>query len=73
MIIDVDTREDRDTLIPMLARLTSIPELPVLLIGGKVVGSAEEIRNLFENEELQKMITAAGSQIDGGKKKKNRA
>jgi len=56
----------------MLARLTSIPQLPVLIVGGKVVGSTKEIRALFENEELQKMVTAAGSQINGGRKKKHR-
>jgi len=72
MIIDADTREDKDILVPMLARLTSIPQLPVLIVGGSVVGSTEEIQSLFENEELQKMITAAGSQINGGRKKKHR-
>jgi len=56
----------------MLARLTAISELPVLIVGGKVVGSIKEIRLLYKSEELQRMITAAGSQIDGGLKKRPR-
>ncbi|KAH9485532.1 hypothetical protein JR316_0002442 [Psilocybe cubensis] len=72
-IIDVDIRDDADVLIPMLARLTSYPELPVLLIGGKPVDtSVDNIRALEKSGELQKMITEAGSLINGSKKKKNR-
>lgn len=70
-IIDVDVREDSDILTPMLARLTGT-DLPVLLVGGKVVGSTKEVRDLLENEKLQQMITAAGSQINGAKRKKHR-
>lgn len=72
MVIDADLREDKDVLVPMLSRLTEFPELPVLIIGGKVVGSTEEIRNLHTDGGLQKMITAAGAQIDTGTKKKHR-
>ncbi|KAF9527345.1 hypothetical protein CPB83DRAFT_895359 [Crepidotus variabilis] len=70
-IIDVDVREDSDILTPMLARLTGT-DLPVLLIGGKVIGSTKEARALLERKELQKMITEAGAQIDGAKRKKHR-
>ncbi|KAF8973018.1 hypothetical protein BDZ97DRAFT_1900855 [Flammula alnicola] len=71
-IIDVDVRDDAEILMPMLRRLTSFPELPVLLIGGKPVGSLEEVNALHKSGELQKMITEAGSLIDGAKKKKHR-
>jgi glutaredoxin-related protein len=71
-IIEVDTREDAKILAPMLARLTSFPELPILLIGGNVVGSTEQVKILAKNGELQKMITTAGGQIDGQRKKKSK-
>ncbi|PPQ87440.1 hypothetical protein CVT25_008176 [Psilocybe cyanescens] len=72
-IIDVDVRDDSDVLIPMLARLTSYSDLPVLLIGGKPIDtSVDNIRALHKSGELQKMITEAGSLINGSKKKKNR-
>jgi len=70
-IIDVDTREDAEVLAPVLKRLTST-ELPVLLIGGKTVGSVEEVLELEKKGELRKLITAAGSQINGAKRKKHR-
>jgi glutaredoxin-related protein len=62
--------EDADVLIPLLHRLTSSTELPVLLIGGKPVGSIAAIRELNGSGELATMITNAGSVIDGTKKKK---
>ena len=72
MVIDADLREDKDVLVPTLSRLTEFPELPVLLVGGKVVGSTKEIRSLHTDGKLQEMITAAGVQIDQGTKKKHR-
>lgn len=71
-IIEVDTREDAQILAPMLARLTSFPELPVLLIGGSVVGSTEQVKVLANSGELQKMVIRAGGQINDKKKKKSR-
>ena len=68
----MDLREDTDILIPMLKRLTSTPDLPVLLIGGQPIDSMDEVRELEKSGELQKMITAAGSLINGAKKKKHR-
>ncbi|PPQ63679.1 hypothetical protein CVT24_004564 [Panaeolus cyanescens] len=71
-IIDVDVRDDVDILWPMLQRITGQQELPILIIGGKVVGGADEVRALEKSGDLQKMITAAGSRINGAKKKKHR-
>jgi glutaredoxin-related protein len=71
-VIDVDVRDDADILLPMLQRLTGQQELPILIIGGKVVGSADEVRDLEKSGELQKMITEAGSLINGAKRKKHR-
>lgn len=71
-IIDVDVRDDAEVLIPMLTRLTS-SELPVLLIGGKpILSSVDKVRELEKSGELQKMITDAGSLVNGAKKKKHR-
>jgi glutaredoxin-related protein len=71
-IIDVDIRDDADVLTPIIARLTSSPELPVLLIGGKYVGSIANVRDLHESGELRKLITASGAVIDGTKRGKRR-
>lgn len=71
--MEVDVREDADILLPMLKRLTSAPELPVLLIGGKVLDSSvENIRALEKSGELQQLVTVAGAQVNGAKKKKHR-
>ena len=65
------SQEDGDVLIPLLYRLTSSTELPLLLIGGKPVGSMATIRELNESGELRTMITNAGAVVDGAKKKKS--
>lgn len=71
-IIDVDLREDADVLTPLLKRLTSSPDLPVLLVGGKPIDSMDKVRELEKSGELQKMIAAAGSLINGAKAKKHK-
>lgn len=70
VVIEVDQREDSDVLIPLLHRLTSSTDLPLMLIGGKPIGSMDTIRDLNESGKLQKLITNAGAVIDGAKKKK---
>ncbi|KAI0358518.1 hypothetical protein OH77DRAFT_1397128 [Trametes cingulata] len=69
-IVDVDQRPDENVLVPLLYRLTSTNELPILLIGGRTIGSPKEIRYLAAKGELQRLITAAGGVIDGARKKK---
>ncbi len=71
-IIEVDTREDSEVLIPMLERLTSVHGLPILIVGGEIVGSTQEILTLAESGELKKAITAAGAQVNSKKKKSRR-
>ena len=71
-IIDIDVRDDADVLKPILARLTSSTELPILLVNGKPVGSIEDIRELVKSGELQEMIETAGAVINGAKAKKHR-
>ncbi|OCH93781.1 hypothetical protein OBBRIDRAFT_810956 [Obba rivulosa] len=71
-IIEVDQRPDEDVLAPMLFRLTSTTELPILLVGGRVVGSMQEIRYLNTKGELRRMISNAGGVVDGAKKKKGK-
>lgn len=70
VVIEVDQREDADVLIPLLHRLTSSTDLPLMLIGGKPVGSMDIIRDLNESGKLHNLITNAGAVIDGAKKKK---
>ncbi|RDB25222.1 putative monothiol glutaredoxin F10D7.3 [Hypsizygus marmoreus] len=71
-IIDVDIRDDAEVLEPIIARLTSSHDLPVLLIGGKSVGSMEDIRALETSGELRSLVTKSGAVIDGAKRKKHR-
>lgn len=70
MTFEVDQREDSEVLIPLLHRLTSSTDLPLMLIGGKSVGSIAAIRELNESGELHMLITNAGAVLDGRKKKK---
>lgn len=71
-IIEVDERSDQAVLTPLLYRLSSTTELPILLIGGHPIGSAPEIRYLYSKGELQTIIGKSGAKVDGGKKKKGR-
>ncbi|KAF7357858.1 Glutaredoxin domain-containing protein [Mycena venus] len=64
-IMDVDTRDDVEVLTPMLSRLTGSPDLPVLLISGKSVGSLEQIREMLAGGDLQRLIKASGAVIEG--------
>ncbi|KAJ3719063.1 hypothetical protein DFJ43DRAFT_1206910 [Lentinula guzmanii] len=70
-IMDVDIRPDADVLKPMLMRLTSLSDLPILLVGGKPVGSITEIREMVETGELQRKIYEAGA-VSVDKKKKHK-
>lgn len=71
-IIDVDVRNDSDVLTPIIVRVTSSPNLPALLIGGKHVGSIDHIRALNQNGKLRELITSSGAVIDGAKRRKHR-
>lgn len=63
---------DEDVLRPLLYRLTDLNEIPIMLIGGKAVGTAAEIGYMFKKGQLLRKITDAGAIIDGGKKQKGR-
>lgn len=63
---------DESVLTPLLFRLTSTSDLPILLIGGHTIGSIPEIRYLHSKGELARMISRAGGIVDGAKKKKGR-
>ncbi|TFK66552.1 hypothetical protein BDN72DRAFT_859836 [Pluteus cervinus] len=71
-IIDVDVRDDADVLGPLLTRLTHLDDLPVLLIGGKVIGGIEEMRLARASGELKELIQEAGGIVDGKKPKGGR-
>ena len=61
---------DEEVLTELLYRLTSVSELPVLLVGGRTIAEPKEIKWLAETGELQKAITEAGAVVDGARKKK---
>jgi len=71
-IIDVDMRDDADVLTQIIVRLTSSPNLPVLLIGGKHVGSIDHIRALNQGGKLRELIASSGAVINGAKRRKHR-
>jgi glutaredoxin-related protein len=71
-IVDIDMRDDVEVLKPALDRLTSMPEIPLLLIGGKVVGTMDEIKDMSKDGRLQKLLAEAGAVVNGQKKKKGR-
>ena len=63
---------DEYVLKSLLHRLTGETELPVLLVGGRTVGTIQEVRYLNSKGELGRKIQAAGAVLDGLKKKKGR-
>lgn len=77
LVVEVDQREDADVLLPLLTRLTNVPALPLLLIGGQPVGIESsdtrslmaEIRNLHENGDLTRRILDAGATMQSGRGK----
>ncbi|KAJ3514615.1 hypothetical protein NMY22_g14673 [Coprinellus aureogranulatus] len=71
-IVDVDMRDDADVLKPVLSRLTGSDELPILLIGGKVFSSMDEIREMAKDERLAQLVSEAGAMVNGAKKKKGK-
>jgi hypothetical protein len=40
-------------------------DLPILIIGGKPIGSTVQIREFHQSGDLHKMVTDAGAIIDG--------
>jgi glutaredoxin-related protein len=72
LIIDVDARDDAEVLAPMLTRLTQSPDLPILLIAGKPVGTISQILEMLVNGELQRLITSSGAVMENKKGKKER-
>jgi len=71
-IIDVDLRDDAEIVEPLIRRLTSVSELPVLIVGGKTLGSLEDIKASAESGELQKLVAASGAVVNGAKRRKHR-
>ncbi|KAH9935773.1 uncharacterized protein B0H18DRAFT_1082437 [Fomitopsis serialis] len=71
-IIEVDQRVDEGVLAPLLFRLTGKSELPILLVGGRPLGTLEEIRYLKKKGELQRMVTAAGAEVYGARRKQKK-
>ncbi|KAI0279390.1 hypothetical protein BGY98DRAFT_915886 [Russula aff. rugulosa BPL654] len=67
-IFDVDQRADADVITPLLFRLTNATELPILLIGGKPVGSMDTIRELNSTWTLKALALEAGALPDSSKK-----
>ena len=57
---------------PLLQRLTGSDELPLLLIGGKTIGTPQEVRYMHNKGDLARAISNAGAIIDGVRKKKGR-
>lgn len=71
-IVDVDIRDDAAVLAPLLARTSGVDELPLLIVGGKVIGGIEQAKLLHREGELEKLMRAAGAEINGARDRKGR-
>lgn len=71
-IIDVDMRDDADVLLPMLRRLTSSDELPILIVSGRPMGSLQDIREKNDDGTLRRVIAESGAMIDGATRRKKK-
>lgn len=72
VIVDVDMRDDAEVLSPILARLTPVTDMPILLVGGKVIGTLEEIKEMARDGRLARAVSEAGAVVNGAKKKKGK-
>jgi len=70
--IDVDLRSDGEQLRQLMYRLTSSKSLPIVLIGGRTVGTLEEFEKQHKAGQLQKRISAAGATMARRAKRKQR-
>jgi hypothetical protein len=57
-------------LVPLLHRLTDIPALPILLVGGAPVGDIDAVRALERAGQLRALVERAGAEPGGAHKKK---
>ncbi|EKM54653.1 uncharacterized protein PHACADRAFT_258644 [Phanerochaete carnosa HHB-10118-sp] len=71
-IIPVEYRPDEEVLRPLLERLTGASELPILLVGGKIIGTPQEVKYMHSKGSLARAISDAGAIVDGLRKKKGR-
>ncbi|KAH7888885.1 hypothetical protein F5I97DRAFT_1803204 [Phlebopus sp. FC_14] len=78
LVFEVDQREDAQVLLPLLTRLTHVPALPIILIGGQPIAAdtqdrkavMAEIRGLHESGELARLVLEAGAKLDAGRRRK---
>ena len=63
---------DEEVITPVLHRLTSSTDLPVLLVAGQPIGSIQTIRDLHSSGQLRKILTTSSVVIDGVKRKKGK-
>jgi len=76
-VIEADTRVDASALSATLSRLTGMPSLPILLIGGKPVPVStttddETTRTLVESGKLRDLIASAGVLVRDSEEKGRR-
>ncbi|KAF8326547.1 uncharacterized protein EI90DRAFT_2929741 [Cantharellus anzutake] len=70
--MDVDLRSDGERLRRLMYRLTRSKSVPIVLVGGKAIGTVDEFEKQHANGQLHKKILAAGTKIRAGKSKKMR-
>ena len=56
----------------MLQRLTSVPDFPILIVAGEVIGSTQDVHRLNDDDTLRKMIIHSGASIGVGKRRKHK-
>ncbi|KAH7339798.1 hypothetical protein B0J17DRAFT_716795 [Rhizoctonia solani] len=69
VIFDVDQREDATVLEPALYRLIDDASLPIVLLGGRSIGSPADVAKLHESGDLERAMKSVGVTIVPPKKK----
>jgi len=60
-VVEVDIRDDGNTIKHLLTRLTDHRTFPNILLRGKSIGGCDNLQELHDNKSLRKMLEAAGA------------
>lgn len=66
-VIEVDLRDDSNTIKAILTRLTRLSTFPNIVVRGRSIGGSDDIHELHAQKLLGKLLQEAGVLNDGGK------
>jgi len=64
-IVEVDLREDNESLKIILQRLTNHGTFPNIFIAGRSIGGSDDLQRLHESNDLVSLLTDAGESVLG--------